>query len=95
MNMVSAAWMRRKSRRFSLNHNLQNLHISLPHAVTAEASDVVDGFFGVAADDAVAAEEVAALLAHLVAEDARLHGEGDLAGTRGLGAVTDDTSRDA
>ena len=51
---------------------------------------MVDGLFDVLADDAVAAEEVAALFAHFVAEDARLHGEGDLAGAGGLGTVADD-----
>ena len=53
---------------------------------------MVDGLFDVLADDAVAAEEVAALFAHLITEDARLHGKGNLAGTRGLGAVADDAS---
>ena len=53
---------------------------------------MVDGLFDILADDAVAAEEVAALFAHLITEDARLHGKGNLAGTRGLGAVADDAS---
>ena len=52
----------------SLHHNLQDLDVGLLHAEAAEATDVVDGLFGVAADDAVATEEVVAVLAHLETE---------------------------
>ena len=61
------------------HHNLKNLHIGLLHAEAAETADVVDGLFDILADDAVATKEVATLLAHLVAEDARLYGKGDFA----------------
>ena len=50
------------------NHYLKDLHVGLLHAQTTEAADVVDGLFGVAADDAVATEEVVAVLAHLETE---------------------------
>ena len=72
------------------HHYLKDLHVGLLHAVAAEATDVVDGLFNVLADDTVAAKEVAALFAHLIAQDTRLHGEGDLAGARGLGAIAYD-----
>ena len=78
------------SSHLSFHHYLQNLHVGFLHAEATQAADVVDGLFHVLADDAIAAEEVAALLAHLVAEDTSFDGEGDLAGTRGLGAIADD-----
>lgn len=77
------------------HHDFEDLHVSFLHAVTAETSDVVDGLLYVVAHDAVAAEELVAFLGHLIAEDARLHGDGDLAGARGLGTVAYNAGGDA
>ena len=76
------------------HHDFQDLHVGLLHAVATEAANVVDGLFHVFADDAVAAKEVVVLLAHLIAEDARFHGKGDLARAGRLGTVADDTRSD-
>ena len=56
----------------SLHHYLQDLHVGLLHAEATKATDVVDGLFGVAADDAIAAQQVVAVLAHLEAEQSGL-----------------------
>ena len=77
------------------HHDLKNLHVGLLHAIAAQAADVVDGLFHVAADDAVAAEEVVVLFAHLIAKDACLNGKGDFACTGRLGTVADDARCDA
>ncbi len=73
-----------------LHHNLQDLDVGLLHAEATEATDVVDGLFGVAADDAVAAQQVVAVLAHLEAEQSGLDRQGDLACARRLGTVAHD-----
>ncbi len=50
---------------------------------------IADGLLTSGPLDAVAGTEVVAAQVHVVSQDARTHGHGDLAGAAGLGSVAD------
>ncbi len=76
-------------------HDFQDFRIGFLHAVASHASDVVYGLFHGVSNDAVATHEAVAVLAHLIAEDAGFHSQGNLSGARWLGAVANDACRHA
>lgn len=63
--------------------------VGLPHAFAGQGAHVADGVLDALDDNAVAAVELAVVLLHLPAQQARLHRRGDFGCTAGLGAVAD------
>lgn len=75
-------------------HDGKDGAVGLAHAFAGEDADVADGVVDPLGHDALAALELAAVLVHLVAQDARVDAGGDLGRAGGFGAVADGAAQD-
>ena len=70
-------------------HDSDNLLVCLPHAVLSKAADIPDRVLHSLGHDTVTAVELLAVAVHVPAQNAGIHGGGNLGGAGSLGAVTD------